>query len=115
MYCLKCGKETEESQVFCSSCQEVMQAYPVKPGTAVHIMPREQRPQEKKAPRRKDADQEEQLNRLRLVIRCLAAAVAVLSVLLCATAGMLIHTLGTKPADNPIGRNYTTAASGNQP
>ena len=115
MYCLKCGKETTENQVFCSSCQEVMQDYPVKPGTAVHIIPREQRPQEKKPPRRKEADREDQLDRLRLVIRCLAAAVAVLSVLLCATAGMLIHTLGTKPAENPIGRNYTTTASGNQP
>ena len=115
MYCLKCGKETEENQVFCDSCQEAMQAYPVKPGTVVHIIPRQQRHHEKQPARRKDADREEQLNKLRLMIRFLAAVVAVLAILLCATAGMLIHALDVKPPDNPIGRNYTTTTSGKHP
>ena len=117
MLCLKCGKETAENQVFCDDCLEVMQAYPVKPGTAIHLPHRELPSHEKKPSRRQEAPQADQLSQLRVLIRCLAATIAVLSVLLCATAAMLIHTLDRDSAfpGSAIGRNYTTADSGNQP
>ena len=37
MSCMKCGRDLEEGQVFCSSCLEDMANYPVKPGTAVQL------------------------------------------------------------------------------
>lgn len=37
MYCMKCGKETEENEIFCVECLELMKKYPVKPGIVVHI------------------------------------------------------------------------------
>ena len=114
MLCLKCGKETTENQVFCGDCLNVMQAYPVKPGTAVHIPLRENPVHDKKPTRRRESPQD-QLSQLRLLIRCLTATIAVLSILLCATAAMLIHTLDKNPTPSTIGRNYTTADSGNQP
>lgn len=114
MLCLKCGKETTENQVFCGDCLNVMQAYPVKPDTAVHIPHREEPVHERKPARRREPSKD-QLSQLRFLVRCLAATIAVLSILLCATAAMLIHTLDKAPASSTIGRNYTTADSGNQP
>lgn len=116
MYCLKCGKETTEKQVFCEDCLNVMQEYPIPAGTAVQIPKREQLPQEKKQPaRRQEPSVAEQAHQLRSAIRWLAAAVAVLSVLLLSTAAMLLHTMDQQSAPNSIGRNYTTAASGRRP
>lgn len=40
MQCMKCGVEVPEGQVFCDGCLEVMDKYPVKPGTPVNILPR---------------------------------------------------------------------------
>ena len=30
MFCMKCGKEIGEHQVFCNSCLEIMSQYPVR-------------------------------------------------------------------------------------
>ena len=40
MQCMKCGLEIPDGQVFCDGCLEIMDKYPVKPGTPVHILPR---------------------------------------------------------------------------
>ena len=40
MQCLKCGRETEGTNVFCKACLEQMSARPVRPGTPVTIYPR---------------------------------------------------------------------------
>ena len=37
MGCLRCGKETEGSAVFCNECKNGMDDYPIKPGTVVVI------------------------------------------------------------------------------
>ena len=37
MNCMKCGKETDENQIFCEDCLAVMEKYPVKPGVVVQI------------------------------------------------------------------------------
>lgn len=37
MNCMKCGRETETEQIFCESCLEEMEKYPVKPDTVVQI------------------------------------------------------------------------------
>ena len=35
MNCLKCGRDIAEDQLFCESCLEVMDQYPVKSGSVV--------------------------------------------------------------------------------
>ncbi len=106
MGCLKCGAATEEHQVFCANCQDTMQAYPVKPGTVVTIPARPSA--EKKSPSPKAFTAKEQIARLRSMIRWLVVIIAVLSVLLCLTAVLLIRTLEKEADASAIGRNYTS-------
>jgi len=73
MYCLKCGNETENEQVFCTRCLEVMEQYPVKPGTIARIPYRDSNAALKKQLRRKSLTFEEQVVRLKVVIRTLVA------------------------------------------
>ena len=112
MYCMKCGKETAESSVFCESCLQTMQAYPVKPGTVVQLPRRESVEEEKRPASRRWAKQpKDQLRQLRGTIRLLAVMVAVLSILLCLTAVALFRTLDYGKTVQTIkewGRNYTT-------
>ena len=37
MQCLRCGRETENDQVFCLTCEALMSKHPVKPNTVVTI------------------------------------------------------------------------------
>ena len=108
MECLKCGKATDGNQVFCSECLEDMANYPVNTSTSIHIPVRPTSP-EKAAPRTRERTPSETIASLQTLIRWLTVTIAVLSLLLCATAGFLIHTLETKEdASNKIGWNYTT-------
>lgn len=116
MPCLKCGKQTEEKQAFCSECLALMEKYPVKPGIAVHLPHRDSAPQEKKpAVRHREPTAAEQVDRLRKVIRWLLGMIAILSILLLLSAGMLLHVLNKTPASGNIGKNYSTASTGTQP
>ncbi len=115
MQCLKCGKKTADRQVFCDDCLAVMQDYPVKPGIPIHLPKRESRAAEKKSPAQRDPTSSDQLRGLRTTIRWLLGVVAVLSLLLLFTAGMLIHTLEQDPVLPNFGRNYTTADSATRP
>ena len=63
MYCLRCGKDTQEENVFCDNCLLLMEAYPVKPGTAIHLPERKKQPEIKK--QRKVVTQAEHLRRAR--------------------------------------------------
>ena len=112
MSCLKCGKETEEDQVFCLHCQEVMQHYPVKPGTVIHLPNREIPVAEKKPVRQKE-EANDQLSQLKTLTRWLTAAIALLSLLLCISAGMLLQLLQDQSSKPAIGKNYTTSQSQN--
>ena len=113
MACLKCGKETTTSQVFCDACLEQMTQHPVKPGTPVQLLPRPAR--EKQAPRKRERTPAQTIADLQTMIRWLTVTIAVLSVLLCATAGFLLHTLEAQSTGEVIGRNYTTDTSGMLP
>lgn len=105
--CLKCGKETAGKAVFCSECQDIMHRHPIKPGTVVHL-PQRQNRAEKKTQVYGASKQAQQLAKLRGAVRFLLVLVALLSVLLTATAVMLIRTLDKETPTVPIGRNYTT-------
>lgn len=116
MYCMKCGKETGENQVFCEGCLEIMEQYPVKPGTVINLPRRDAPAPEKKPPvHHKESSGAEQFVQLRGMIRWLTAIIAVLSVLLCATAVMLIRTLDKQSTVRTIGQNYTIVGSDAQP
>ena len=105
--CLKCGKETTEKAIFCRQCQDNMVQYPVKPGTVIHL-PKRQNTPEKKLEHYVEPDHEGQILSLRKTVRFLVALVAVLSILLTATAFMLLRTMSQEKPVPPIGRNYTT-------
>lgn len=114
MNCLKCGKATEEGQVFCPQCQEKMAKHPVKPGTVLHLTHREVPVLDRKAAAKvREETPSDQLQQLRKLIRWLIATITLLSLLLCAAAGMLIQTFTKKTVSPVIGRNYTTSQSNN--
>ena len=116
MLCLKCGKKTEGAQVFCAECLDAATKYPVKPGTVVQLPSREQRSSDKKQPQRRREDSTaELLAQQQKTIRWLFAVVAVLSVLLLFTAGMLLRLMDKDSSTNAIGKNYTTATSADRP
>lgn len=66
MYCMKCGRDIKEGQVFCNSCLEDMKKYPVKPGTAIQLPHKKEAPSKKVYVKRKQPPTaEEQLQKLR--------------------------------------------------
>lgn len=109
MYCLKCGKETTQSNVFCDRCLDSMEKYPIKSGTAIHLPHREViAPVKKTAVRKRAVSAEEQVTMLKKTTRWLIAAVAILCVVLGLTTGLLVHNLLDRtPAPAVVGRNYT--------
>lgn len=107
MSCLKCGKKTAETQVFCDSCLEGMEAYPVKPDIYIQLPNRPAPVQQKKSSRRRRAlPPEEQVTVLSRRNRRLVVAVVLLSLLLC-VAGAALYFVITSPADLELGKNYT--------
>ena len=91
MQCMKCGLEVPDGQVFCGGCLEVMDKYPVNPGTPAHILPR--KPVEKTQRKRELSTKEllarqQRINRrLKILVLILAAALA------CIMVFMLLWTL----------------------
>ena len=106
MSCLRCGKDTAGSHTFCSECLALMETVPVKPGTPIHL-PHRNPPQEKKT-RSKAPSTAETISSLRSMIRWLTATVAILAVIICLLASMLLRTIGEQNANSLIGKNYTT-------
>ena len=108
MYCMKCGKETENEQVFCKCCLEIMDKYPVKPDTHVHLPHRNEVPVAKKQSRRRGLSAEEQIIHYKVLIRTLVALLGAVSVVLGIFIGL--HFQQEKPVadeEAPIGQNYT--------
>ncbi len=106
MTCLKCGRETE--QMFCESCREGMEKYPVKPGTII-LLPKERETVSKKQPqaRLNMVAPEVKIAGQRRVIRRLAGAVFSLLVLVCAMGFALFQVVHRNSA-LPLGQNYST-------
>lgn len=76
MNCMKCGRDMEPGQVFCSRCLETMGRYPVSPSTVV-ILPRRDESQRRSPARRKlPPTMEQQLKRSRRRSRRLAVLLA---------------------------------------
>ena len=110
MYCLKCGRETEEGQVFCESCREIMKKYPVKPRTPV-LLPRHSVPAAPRKSRRKQPlPVEEQMERLHRVNRLLLAALCVTLALLLGAGYLSVRYLLDQKPFRP-GQNYSPMAT----
>ena len=106
MVCLCCGRAVSEGHAFCEECQTRMEAYPVKPGTAIHL-PRRNAPvvTKKKSRRKKPISQEEYILHLRKALRQTRIFLVLTTIVLCLAIGMLAYQ--TLHPDDNLGRNYT--------
>ena len=107
MACLKCGRKTEEQQVFCDSCLDGMEACPVRPGTAI-LLPKHKNVAVAKKPthRKRALPPEEQVVHLRKALRRMYLCVAVLLVVLGMATALLVYEVLEENAP-VIGQNYT--------
>lgn len=101
MYCVKCGRDIQESAVFCADCLEDGKRYPIKPDTAIHLPQRPVAPEKYSPRRRKELTATEQLVHLRISIRRLRNAVLILSLCLCLAVALMV-LLALEPALIPI-------------
>lgn len=116
MNCMKCGRETEEDQVFCRACLEEMEAHPVKPGTVVLIPSRKEEEELRKSQHRKKQLPSLSEQNIRLKKKLLWARIALAVLLL--LCGLLCFAVGRVAiewdAEQAMGQNYSTVdTSGN--
>lgn len=106
MVCLCCGRAVAEGHAFCEECQARMDAYPVKPGTAIHL-PRPTAPvaSKKRTRRKKPVSHEEQILHLRKALRQARIFLVLTTIVMCLALGLLAYQ--TIHSDDNIGRNYT--------
>lgn len=108
MYCLKCGKETESEQVFCQQCLDIMEQYPVNPGTVARIPHRAGNSTVKKVNRRKILNPEDQITRLKVINRTLLALFGASLVVLGIFAWLYFEAINNLPKtpETSKGTNY---------
>lgn len=109
MNCMKCGVEIPETQVFCSDCLQVMDAYPIKPGTAVHIPVRE--PYRRSASRKKPPTPAEQIARLKKTRRRLLILILVLMISLGISLFAVHRMYRQLQEKETIGKNFSTVST----
>lgn len=90
MYCLRCGKETEEEKVFCPSCLETMEEYPVKPGQPIVLPNRASPAPTKKGRKSKLVNNEELLDALRRQLKITGRIWVVTAILLIVAVALLV-------------------------
>ena len=106
MQCLRCGRETEDGQVFCFLCESVMVKHPVKPNTVVTIPERSVRA--RTAPARKPARTDEDTDHLRRTILQLRLWVCMLMAALMLCVGVLTWQELSRAREPVIGENYSS-------
>ena len=106
MNCLRCGRETENEQVFCFLCESVMVKHPVKPNTVVTIPDRAAltRP----VPPRKPVRQEVDTAPLRRTIAQLRLWVCMLLAALMLCVVLLTWQELRQKNEPTIGQNYSS-------
>ncbi len=112
MNCMKCGLEIENGQVFCESCLENMEKYPVKPGTRI-LLPNRPAPEaiKKQPSRKRPPTAEEKLSRLRKVLKWLTVALVVSLLLLGFAISMILEATAPEDPQGNIGQNYNTVGT----
>lgn len=111
MQCLKCGKDTENGQVFCSRCLAVMKDYPVKDSVPVHLPQRTSAPAPSKSTRRRKLTTEELYAKAKGRIKRLTITVVILSILFLLVSAALGYAIYCLDAIKDIGQNYTATTT----
>ena len=108
MWCLKCGKDTKDEQVFCPQCLAGMEAYPVRPDVHIQLPNQTTRNNAKKNTKKKRAPSPEELVEiLRGKNRRLLVVILALVILLGAAVYMLIQGKDAPDMIENLGKNYT--------
>ena len=107
MFCMKCGREIEEGQVFCHDCLHGMAKYPVKPGTVIQLPKRRETTASRKSfSWRKILTPEEQIRKLKNQLRTVTILALILFLLFCAALYPAILYLAEENHFLP-GQNYS--------
>lgn len=111
MKCMKCGRETNSEQAFCTDCLEKMNRYPVNPDIHVHLPVRSQAAAPRKqSSRRRTLTPEEQIRKLKKRLWILSGVLAVTLALLFAMIYPTVKFFTRHYYLRP-GQNYTTFTS----
>ena len=111
MYCLRCGRETEDEQAFCLDCQKKMAENPVDPNAVVYLPVRKQSVPKKTVKRR--ISPEEQVKLLKRQVRIYGCLfLAALTIAVCLSVPLIRHY---KKRHLQIGQNYTTVKPNTEP
>ncbi len=107
MACMKCGKQTEDGQMFCARCLEAMEAYPVKPDAHIQLPVRNGETAPKKQSRKGRPQQKDaQIVALQRKVRWMALVIfALLLALFISNVKELRNAVKPEPVDT--GKNYT--------
>ena len=109
MNCMKCGRETVNEGVFCQDCLQVMEKYPVLPGTVVQLPRRRESYILKKLPKRHVPTAEEQIIFLKKCVMFLFIALAVCIVAIALMFKPTMHYVLDEHVE--IGQNYSSVVS----
>lgn len=109
MNCMKCGREIGENRVFCDLCLADMEKYPIKPGIAIQLHPRNNPNTVKKSTpkRRQPPSAEEQILRLKKRAKRLVILWLITLLLLAASVYPTVQFFRDLTILLP-GQNYTT-------
>ena len=109
MNCMKCGAECPEGQVFCDHCLSVMEQYPVKPGTHIHLPKRQTAsdPAKKPSKKKRAPTPEEQIGILRMKVLRLRLLAVILAFVICVVGSFLGLAIYQQYSNPSTGRNYT--------
>lgn len=114
MQCMKCGKPMGEPGVFCAECRAVMDRYPVKLKTKV-VIPGPKTYKRANRPIRRQRSLEDIVLAQKQTIRRLLRVIALLSVLLALSLGVIAWRLYQEQKMAPLGSNYSTVTETSQP
>ena len=99
MFCSKCGRETQDQQMFCQSCSEAMLSYPVDSDTPIQLPLRNETVAVKRrAPKKKPLSPEEALSRTRGALRLFVLLSAILLIAFVLAAALALHLLDARDA-----------------
>lgn len=111
MNCMRCGREIQEGQVFCSECLAEMEKCPVKPDTPIRL-PRRPDPALRRNVRKKGSPEDEQIRTLKKQVRLLAILLILAAVVIIILSIPAIRDLVEDSMSFLPGQNYSSAGGG---
>lgn len=108
MNCIKCGRECDSNQAFCSHCLDQMAKSPVNPNVVIKLPNRPDPSQKKPVPRKRVRTPEEQIRRLKKINIGLIIALCVMTLLASAFALLSIDFFKQLDVQRFLGQNYST-------